>query len=89
MPVLIDRGVTVSHPEDDPHIGIQPETSMTYVLIVPSGATPDWLAPSVSRHGQRAERPRTMLQPVTFDDERDDRLRIVRLRPVDESEDNW
>jgi len=31
-----------------------------------------------------------MLQPVTFDDEEDDRrLRIVTLRQVDESEDDW
>ncbi len=33
--------------------------------------------------------PKTMLQSVSFDDEPDDRLNVVRLRPVDESEDNW
>jgi hypothetical protein len=34
-------------------------------------------------------RPPSMLQPCTFDDSTDDRLKVVRMRPVDESEDTW
>ncbi len=41
------------------------------------------------RHVPRPGIPGTMLQPVRFNDERDDRLRTARLVPADESEDDW
>ena len=34
-------------------------------------------------------RPLSMLQPVTFDDTADDRADVVKMRPVDEAEDDW
>lgn len=34
-------------------------------------------------------RPASMMQPVTFNDDPDGYVRVVRLRPVDESEDSW
>jgi hypothetical protein len=38
---------------------------------------------------EKPELPPTMTRPVTFDDGQDERLRVVDLRPVDESEDVW
>jgi hypothetical protein len=38
---------------------------------------------------EKPELPPTMTRPVTFDDGQDEHLRIVELRPVDESEDVW
>ena len=91
MPVL-ERDIT-GRPERDFHGGVVSEVgTATYFLLVPSGAAPGWLGPSASqreRHSGLRHRPQTMLQPVTFDDTPDDRLRVVRLHPVDESEDHW
>jgi hypothetical protein len=55
-----------------------------YSLLVPSGAASESWLPRQPDH-----RPKTMLQPVSFGDEPTGQLRLVRLRPVDESEDHW
>ena len=86
MPVLVDKAHALSCPTPLSNVDILSEAAITYVLHVPSGAVLGWL-----RGGTFLEerRPRTMLQAVTFGVEKDERLRVVRLRPVDESEDDW
>lgn len=97
MPILVEPFRPLSHPASSHRPGgFLSEASISYVLQVPSGAVPGWLgtAPEVpswfeGSTSQIERRPRTMLQAVTFDIEEDSRLRVARLHPVDESEDDW
>ncbi len=94
MPVLVERRRSIHRREDDdPYVGAVSETAGPYFLAVPSGASSNWPQPSTSAPastggGPRRPQPQTMLQPVTFSEETD-RLRVIHLRYVDESEDAW
>jgi hypothetical protein len=97
MPILVEPFHPFSHPAASPRPGgFLSEASIAYVLQVPSGAVPGWFGavPGVPGWLEAStslieRRPRTMLQAVTFDVEEDSRLRVARLHPVDESEDDW
>ena len=97
MPILVEPFSPLRRPVPSPRpSGLLSEASIAYVLDVPSGAVPGWLGaiPGVPGWLEAStslieRRPRTMLQAVTFDIEEDNRLRVTRLNPVDESEDDW
>jgi len=72
---------------------LDPPEGPTYELLPPSGALPDWASPFSYQHtytvGASRNRPTSMLQPFTFNDDVDPHVTVVRFRPVDESEDSW
>lgn len=88
MPVLAVRRESPgrSHSTGNVHGGLLEITpAPVYSLLVASGAvSASWLPGKL-----HDDRPVTMLQPVDFEGEPSGRLRLVRLRPVDESEDHW
>jgi hypothetical protein len=85
MPVLVDeeRAHSVDHAlATDIALAL---SAAKYSLVNRlSGGGVGWYGEAL-----RVHLPETMLQPVSFDDEPDDRLNVVRLRPVDETEDHW
>lgn len=72
---------------------LEPSEGPEYVLVPPSGALPDWASPMSYQRARTASagqhRPASMLQPFTFNDDLDPHVKVVRFRPVDESEDSW
>ena len=93
--VPVPQGITYDVPGgivDEARQRFMLDKIISYILVVPSGAEPTWFSTvgnnPVLSYTQR-ERPRTMLQPVTFGTQTGTRLRVVQLHPVDESEDIW
>jgi hypothetical protein len=85
MPVLIEEE-RISNIENEPLPDIASAISAVKYSLVSnlSGGRAVWYGEAL-----HFPLPETMLQAVSFDDELDDRLNVVQLRPVDESEDNW
>lgn len=86
MPVLLEQQRRVRDLEAGPHGDVASAIARAkrdLMSDLSGGATFWYLAL------QTSPLPRTMTQPVAFDDESDERLRVVRLRHVDESEDEW
>ena len=90
MPILIQAQHRQARRQRSSHLDFPGEES-GYYLLPPSGALKasslfGYVQYTVLQHPAR---PASMMQPVTFNDDPGGYARVVRLRPVDESEDVW
>jgi hypothetical protein len=61
-----------------------------YYLLPPSGTLRDWSSPFQYQQSTTVDnRPASMLQQVTFNDDTVGDARVVRLRAVDEADNSW
>jgi hypothetical protein len=90
MPILIQAQHRPLRHERSSHLDF-PGENAGYYVVPPSGVLKGPTLFGYVNYAAQTQviRPASMLQAVSFNDDPDGRARVVRLRPVDESEDSW
>ena len=86
MPVLLEPHATIDEPSTEwegDFVAIIDRARSSLVARL-SGGPSSWYGPPDAQ-----TLPATMTRPVSFDTEPDERLRVVRWRPIDESLEDW